>query len=76
MTKSSLNVIVNHINDAVILRTEDGNISYCNHLGLSYIKSVSDGIFNSESSLKKFFENIGSMDLLLQRVFGNLEMEE
>ena len=38
IAKLSMRVIVNHLNEALFLRTEDGRLSYCNELGTRIIK--------------------------------------
>ena len=48
VVKMSLNLIVNHINQAVILKTESGSIGFCNQIGLSFIKTISDNIFPND----------------------------
>ena len=37
VTKLSLRVIVNHLNQALFLRTEDGKLSYSNDIGIKII---------------------------------------
>ena len=40
VAKVSLRVIMNHLNEALFLRTEDGKLSYCNDLGLKIVKKA------------------------------------
>lgn len=42
----SLKVIVNHLNQAIILKTEDGKVAYCNDVGLNFISSISYNLFH------------------------------
>lgn len=65
VAKESLKVIVNQLNEAIILKTEDGNIGYCNKLGISIIRPIARNYFRSESLLGKFLQRLSSMDYLL-----------
>lgn len=56
VAKLSLKVIMNNLNQAVILRTEDGKIGYCNLIGLHFVKQVSQGTFENDWALKKYLK--------------------
>ena len=40
LAKLSLRVIVNHLNEAIFLRSEDGSLSFSNELGIKIIKQT------------------------------------
>lgn len=69
-------MIVNNLNEAIILRNEEGNIGYCNERGLQFIKLLSKGIFKDEEASNLFLERVGSMDILLLSAFGSQKQTE
>ena len=52
------------LNEALIVRTEDGNINFCNEIGLKLIKPISERVLKSEDKLESYFKNLRSMDYL------------
>lgn len=41
VAKMSLSVIINKVNQAIILRTQDGSLGYSNENGIKFLKSIS-----------------------------------
>ena len=37
IAKLSMRVIVNHLNEAIFLKSEDGRLSFCNDLGIKIV---------------------------------------
>ena len=58
LTKLSLKVIVNHLNQAIIIRSDTGRIVFCNHLGLNFIQLISGDLFETAQSKSLFFERL------------------
>ena len=54
VAKESYKVIVNQLNEAIILRMEDGNLGYCNRQGIRLIKPLTKGLFGTKYQLGKF----------------------
>lgn len=75
IAKMSLKVIMNHLNSALILRQEDGTIGYCNQLGLKIIEKACQGVFPSESKLKRYLNQLTSMDFLTQNFFNRTKSD-
>ena len=73
MAKLSLKVVVNSLNEALILRTEDGNIGYCNSQGLRIMKLLSHGLFQNKNKLNKYLDGLISMDFLTLNFFNRNE---
>lgn len=48
MAKLSLRILLNHLNEALFMRSDDGRLSYCNNLGAKIIKKSSQNCFSSE----------------------------
>ena len=46
-TKLSLRVIVNHLNEALFLRTNDGQLGFCNNLAIKMIKGTCASNFDN-----------------------------
>ena len=67
----NLKVIINNLNQAIILKTEDDNIGYCNDFGLSIVHSISENLFENDNRVKKYIEQLGSMDFLMQNAFSD-----
>lgn len=47
VAKLSMRVIINHLNEALFLKSEDGHLSYANDLGTHIIAKTSDHLFNN-----------------------------
>lgn len=75
IAKLSLKVIMNHLNSALIIRQEDGTIGYCNKLGLNIIEKACQGVFPSESKLKRYLSQLTSMDFLTQNFFNRTKSD-
>ena len=69
VVKMSLKVIVNHINQAIILKTEKGSIGFCNDFGLSLVKTISNQLFQDDEQLDEHFINLQSINLLVEGAF-------
>ena len=70
VTKLSMRVIVNHLNEALFLRTEDGQLGYCNELAAKILYQGSKHLFDSDSQIKNYLNCLGSSDILLQNQFS------
>lgn len=75
VAKISLKKVVSHLNVALILRNQDGQISFCNDLGANLVRNVSRDIFKGQKSLNKFMAKISSMDFLSSHLFNMKESE-
>lgn len=64
MAKLSLRVLLNHLNEALFLRADDGRLSYCNNLAAKIIKESSVHCFGSENQLDNYCNKLGSMDFI------------
>lgn len=63
LTKESLNIIVNHLNQAIFLKNERGSIIYSNDLGLKLIKSINSTVLHqSETQLNIILNRLTSMN--------------
>ena len=67
----SLEVIINHLNQAIILKTENGNVGYCNDVGLSFIRSIAEKLFEGNLEIGKYLDKLGSMEFLMNSAFSN-----
>jgi len=59
-----LKVIVNHLNEALFLRAEDGKLGYCNELGRKFIHQASKDVSTNNRKLDKYLNSLGSTDFL------------
>lgn len=48
VARLSMRVIMNNLNEAIFLRTEDGKLSYCNYLGVKIVQTVCTGLFDND----------------------------
>lgn len=48
VAKQTFRVVVNHLNQALFLQNDDGQLSYCNQLALNIIEQVCPAIFQNE----------------------------
>ena len=64
VAKLSLRVIMNHLNEALFLRSDDGRLSYCNDLGVKIVKQSCRQAFKSPSQLSKYCNRLCSLDFL------------
>lgn len=75
VAKLSLKVILNHLNEAIILRSEDGTIGYCNDLGLQLIRKVSKQTMHNDLKLNRFLTSLISMDFLNHNLFNKKQSD-
>ena len=72
LTKESLNIIVNHLNQAIFLKNERGSIIYSNDLGLKLIKSINSTVLHqSETQLNIILNRLTSMNQFLYSALSN-----
>lgn len=72
----SLKKVVNHLNEAIILKNKEGNIGFCNDLGIRLIHKVASGAFTNEKSFTSFLARINSMDFLSEHLFSNKKSDK
>ena len=64
VAKFSMRAIVNHLNEALIVRTEDGQLSYSNDLGIRIFEKACEDVFRNQSSMHRYLNRLKSMDFL------------
>lgn len=75
IAKINLKVMINHLNEALILRTEDGRVGYCNNLGLQFISSIASKVFDEEESKRSYLTRLTSLDFMTQSIFKKKDDE-
>ena len=64
---------MNHLDQALFLRTEDGSLTYCNELGQNIIKEACCDNFKSRAHLRNYIKQIGSLDFLTKNFLNSQE---
>lgn len=62
LAKESLKVIVNELNEAIILRTENGNFGLCNKLGLEILHPLVNKTFPNDDLFNRFLNRLSSLN--------------
>lgn len=71
VAKVSMRMLINHLNEALFLRTDDGKLSYCNDLGIRIIRQACSEMFDSEQKMKKYLSRLGSMEFVAKSIIHN-----
>ena len=66
LAKESIKVIVNELNEAIVLRTEQGNFGFCNFLGLQILLPLAQKTYPEDVSFLQFLRKLNSFDYLLK----------
>ena len=64
MAKLSLRILLNHLNEALFMRADDGRLSYCNNLAAKIVMQSSRHCFDSEKQLYNYCQKLSSMDFI------------
>ena len=57
---------MSQLNEALILRTTDGSIRYCNEFGLKLIEPISRNVLKTDAKLDSYFKTLRSLDFFNQ----------
>lgn len=71
VARLTLRVMMNHLNEAIFLLTDDGRLSYCNNLGIKIVKEACSDNFVSDKGFNKYFTLLGSMEFLTKDFFNS-----
>ena len=70
VAKITLKKVVNHLNEALIIRSKNGSIGFCNDLGLRLIRKMSEGLFDNQKALNRYLKRMNSMDFLSGNLYN------
>jgi hypothetical protein len=70
VAKQSLKVTMNHLNEGLFIRSEDGTIGYCNELGIKLVDRVCREVFPKIQTLNRYYQHLRSMNFLSQNLFA------
>lgn len=59
---------MNHLNEALFLRTEDGKLSYCNNLGVKIVEQSCKDVFEDDTQLVDYCQRLSSLDFLVKNI--------
>lgn len=76
LIKESLKVTVNELNEAIVMRTSEGNFGFCNSLGQKILQPIAEEEYPNDEKLEQFMERLSSLDYLIQSSLNSNDMSE
>lgn len=70
VAKLSMRVIINQLNEAIFVKSEDGHLCYSNHLGLKILDKTCIDIIENRKQRKRYLNRLSSMDFLTKNFFN------
>lgn len=71
ISKLTMRVLINHLDDAIFLKSDQGQLSYCNDQASKIINSTCAHLFLNDAERERYLNRLQRMNLIVKNFFKN-----